>query len=242
MILIRYLCRYHGKPWLALHMNHKFFSILVVVVLSGCSSMSFAQQNPFPTILPSPKIIPLPNVTATLSLESQYGKSLQDFSPDFEWRFVDRLRMAVLIPHNWVFTEEKRFLPSYEGFYVTLGQPDEVGKFSIGFTAFMYHGFEISEEADNYAKDLLNEIIELETTKNILDTWDEKTDLTTWHHLRIESEFLNETEENKYKIIHYGTFAYKDRVYLWKLESPAYVWDLVLNEYGVIFTRSEWFP
>jgi hypothetical protein len=223
-------------------MKHKFLFILVVVVLSGCSNQSFVQENPSPTILPSIALISLPTVTPTMSLESQYGASLQDFSPDYEWKFVDSLRMAVLIPHNWVFTEEKRFLPSYEGFYVTLGEPDAGGKFSIGFTAFMYRGFETSEEGDNYAKDLLKKSIGLETTKNVIDTWDYKTDLTTWHHLRIESEFSNETEENKHKIIHYGTFAYNDRVYLWKLESPKDVWDFVLNDYGVVFTRSEWFP
>jgi hypothetical protein len=222
-------------------MKYKFLPFFVVVLLSGCSNQSFVQRNPSPTILPSTTPIPLPTITPTISLESQYGASLQDFSPGFEWKFVDSLRMAVLIPHNWVFTEGKRFLPSYEGFYITLGQPDDEGRFSIGFTAFMYHGFETSEEADDYAKDLLNKYIDLETTKNILDKWDEKTDLATWHHLRIESEF-NEAEENGLKIIHYGTFAYKDRVYLWKLESPSDLWDIVLNDYGVVFTRSEWFP
>lgn len=221
-------------------MKNRFVFFFAIVFIFGCSGL----QSTFkPKIIPSTTTpIILPTITPTLNLENQYISSLQDFSPRFEWKFVDNLRMAVLIPNNWIFTEEKQFLPVYDGFYVTQGNLDVNGRFLIGFTAFMYKGFTNPNDSENFAKQLLEKIRELETTKNIIQDWDYKTDNTTEYHLRIEREFPEEIEENKYKIIHYMTFAYKDRVYLWSLESPAGIFDYVLNDYGIIFKRAEWFP
>ena len=225
--------------------------VLAVVFLCGCSQFSIAQ--PTPAITPSPTLTttpvpsatssPVPSITSTLSLESQYLPLLPEKPSGFEWKFVDDVRMAVLIPDGWFFKEEKRFLPIYEGFYVTKENLGETGRFSTGFTVFMFGDFRSLEEADQYAMNLQTTHINLETTKNVINAWDTKTDLTTIHHLRIEGEFPYETDENKNKIIHYGTFAYEDRAYLWIIESPASKWEEEFNNFlGIIFDRSVWIP
>jgi len=227
--------------------KNKLLVFLTAILLFGCSG--FPSTQPTPTFTPEPTIIPtatsspLPSITPTLSLESQYRHLLPEKPSGFEWKFVENVRMAVLIPNGWFFKEEKRFLPTQEGFYVTKENLDKVGRFSTGFTVFMFGGFEGLEEADEYAMNLQTTHINLETTKNVIDAWDTKTDLTTIHHLRIEGEFPYETDENKHKIIHYGTFAYEDRAYLWIVESPTSVWEQEFNNFlGILFDRSVWIP
>jgi len=235
---------------MVIFVKNKVVALIAAILLFGCSEVPVAQQTPTflaptltSTVIANAVPSSVPTIVPSLSLESQYLPLLPEKPSGFEWKFVDAVRMAVLIPDGWFFKEEKRFLPIYEGFYVTKENLDIAGRFSTGFTVFMFSEFESFEEADKYAMNLQTTHINLETTKNVIDAWDTKTDLTTIHHLRIEGEFAYETDESQHKIIHYGTFAYKDRAYLWIIESPASTWEQEFNDFlGVMFDRSVWIP
>lgn len=222
--------------------NKTRFFITVSIFLIACSGTAIFQPTatPVPTLTPTSTITPIPTETSTPTISPTpdllaYYLPILPSKPDgFEWKIVENIKVAVLIPEGWYFKEEKRTDLGLQGFYVTKENIEDTGRFSTGLTNYIFKDFTNHEEAEKYAIDLISSFINLETTKNVVDAWDYPTDKITAHHLRIEAEFSYETEINRYKTIHYITSAYENQVSLVILESPSSGWEEAFSIGGTI--------
>jgi hypothetical protein len=224
-----------------MYSNKQLFCILFLsTTLLSCSNSLLFQPTPTltQTLTPTKTVTPTltqtstPIITATPDLLAYYLPSLPPKPEGFEWKIAPSVGIAVLVPNNWYFKEETRTDLGLEGFYVTKENIDLEDRFSTGFTLFVYKDFADLAEADKYATDLLTYHVHLDTTKKILYAQDNAQNNITVHFLRIESEFPNETEVNRYKTIHYFTFAKDNKVYFTIFESPSAVWETTFTTIG----------
>lgn len=232
--------------------------ILSFFILASCSnrdtlqiaetitplSTSFTNVPPatlIPTQSTTRTIDKTSTITPTLTIIEEYLPYLPEKPDGFEWKYSDSTRIFFVIPDGWYHKLETRFSPIYEGFYVTKENIDDTGRFSTGFTVFMFPDFDSPEKSEEYVIDLLEMHSHLDTTQSY-NAWDTQGELALIHHLRIQAEFPYETESNKHKVIHYGIFSYEDRVYMYIFESPASEWDRA-TEYGAtFFDTTVWLP
>lgn len=221
--------------------NKLNFIVFLILLLLACSSSNLFQPTatPIPTLTPTSTITPIPTETST-PVASSTPDTLASYLPylpqkpeGFKWRIVPEVKVAVLIPDDWYFKLEDRAELGLKGFYVTKENIDEVGRFSTGFTLFVYEDFVDDAEADKFSTDLLAYTYNAETTKNVIGAWDNTQNDITTHFLRIEAEYPYETEVNRSKIVHYFTFAKDKKVYYTIFESPTNIWEMVFNEIGI---------
>jgi hypothetical protein len=71
-------------------------------------------------------------------------------------------------------------------------------------------------------------------TKKVIGIKEDKVDKTTIRHLRVEAEYPNETEGNRFKTIQYSTIPINNRVYLMIFETPSDLWDEILQKYDIV--------
>lgn len=139
--------------------------------------------------------------------------------------------------------------------------PLEVGKYSTGQAVVVYSNIENAEEFAQYilsvlatspnfgllftgaqedTKDFLIKfpveiyMRDVHLTKNVIDSWDYKTEQFTAHHLRVEAEYINETGSNRNKIVQYTVLASKDKVHLMIFEVPSDEWDETMKNYSLL--------
>jgi hypothetical protein len=137
--------------------------------------------------------------------------------------------------------------------------PLEVGKYSTGQAVMVYKNIENSEEFAKYilyvlatspnfglllegndTQELLSKfppdvyMKDVHQTKNVIDSWEYKTDKYSVFHLRVEADYFNETGSNKSKIVQYSASSSKDRVYLMIFEAPSDEWDETMKDYSLL--------
>lgn len=139
--------------------------------------------------------------------------------------------------------------------------PLEVGKYTTGQAVVVYSNIENAEDFSRYilyvlatspnfgllfadtpekAQDFLIKfppdiyIKDVHLTTKVIDSFDYKTDTYVVHHLRVEADYLNETGENKSKIVQYSALSVKDRVYLMIFETPSTEWDEAMKNYSLL--------
>lgn len=219
------------------------FSLLALFLLS-CSGLQLVQ--PTPTVPPSPTLTatvtptytPIPTFTPTLTTTpdpaAKYLPLLPEIPSGFAWKIMPERKLAVLIPDGWFFKEETHDDLKLEAIYVSKENIDEVGRFSSGLTVFIFKDFENDDEAEQFGQDLLSKQTAMETTKEVLKTWDHKAGTFRIHHLRIRAEYPKETEENRKKIVHYMTLAANHSVYWAVFESPENLWEQTIEQYGLV--------
>lgn len=224
-------------------MKHPLLAIFIAMTLSSCSTIPIFQP---PTSTPTLTLTPtqtatltstptlVPTLTSTPDFVASRLNTLPRKPSGFEWKGVPELNLIVLIPNGWFFKSEDRKDLGLEGFYITKENIDEVGRFSTGLTVYIYRDFKDHDEAESFAKTLLVNTSQLSTTKNIIGGWDYNANAAIFHHLRIEGEFSNETENNKNKILHYISLAHKNTVYLVIFESPMSEWETTFNNIGQV--------
>ena len=139
--------------------------------------------------------------------------------------------------------------------------PLEVGKYSTGQAVVVYSNIENTEEFAKYilyvlatspnfgllfagaqedTKDFLIKfpveiyMRDVHLTKNVIDSWDYKTEQFTAHHLRVEAEYINETGSSRNKIVQYTALASKNKVHLMIFEVPSNEWDETMKNYSLL--------
>ena len=223
-------------------MKHLLKIIILSLLVSGCSSMQLFQPTPTVTSLPTftatiaPTNTPVPTSTIapTPDLAAEYLSLVPQIPSGFEWKILPEKDLAVVIPEGWFFKEETLAELNLDAVYVTNENIDEVGRFSTGLSVFIFKDFKSNDEAEQFAQDLLVKHANLETTKEILKAWDNKSGSSIVHHLRVRAEYPNETEVNKNKTIHYSASIANNSVYWGVFESPESLWEETVNNYGIV--------
>lgn len=214
--------------------------ILMLVLLSSCSSMQLFQVTPTATPLPTqtaeiaPTNTTIPTISSTPDLVAEYLSLVPEIPSGFDWKILPEKNLAVVIPNGWFFKEETRAELNLDGVYVTKENIDEVGRFSTGLSVLIFKDFKNNDEAGQYAQELLARHANLETTKEILKAWDYQSGSSTIYHLRIRAEYPYETDVNKNKIVHYSASVANNSVYWAIFESPENSWEETVNNYGIV--------
>jgi hypothetical protein len=223
-----------------------FTAILItglLLILPGCQSGKTIE----PTLTLTPTITPIPTnaviateaptITSTLTFVKidEYLKLLpKDIPEGFSWKVIPQRGLAVLLPDGWFYKEEPQDDLKYDGVYVSKENIDETGRFSTGLSVFVFYGFNNKTETEEYARSLVAQQKNLETTKEIIKEWDYTTNTYTVHHLRIKAEYPYEDEINQNKIVQYSVMFTNDSVYWIVFESPASQWDQTIANYGIL--------